>query len=118
MASQSYFATSLRNGSQETTSAHNLRKMCSHIQKVDGEAQESSFIGLILTRLGPSIAMGKVGCGGYSWPCSPWPGIFARPGLARPEASGHAWAATVARGTAQARPDGPVLNGSIKNIAY
>ena len=39
-------------------------------------------------------------------------------GPARPEAPGRAWAATVARGTAQARPDGPVLNGPVKNIAF
>ena len=53
------------------------------------------------------------------WP-GPRPDILARPGhgTARPEGPGRAWAATVARGTAQARPDGPVLNGPVKNIVF
>jgi len=50
-------------------------------------------------------------------------GPLARPaarhfGPARPEAPGRAWAATVARGTTQARPDGPVLNDPVKNIDF
>jgi len=56
----------------------------------------------------------------YSWPCSPWSVGPAR----GPTTTGHgtapgrAWAATVARGTAQARSDGPVLNDPVKNIAF
>jgi hypothetical protein len=30
------------------------------MQKVDGEAEQSSFIRLLLMQVGPSIAMGKV----------------------------------------------------------
>jgi len=57
-------------------------------------------------------------------PVARWPGprldILARPGhgTARPEAPGRAWAATVACGTAQARPDGPVLNGPVKKYSF
>ena len=40
------------------------------------------------------------------------------PGPARPEAPGRAWAAIVARGTAQARPDGPMFNVPVKNIPF
>jgi len=40
--------------------------------------------------------------------------IAPRP--ARPEAPSHAWVATVARGMAQARSDGPMLNGLVRNI--
>ena len=64
----------------------------------------------------------------YRWPCSPWPvgpahgprpGILARPGhgMAR-QLPGRAWAVTVARGTAQAWPDGPMFNVPVKNIAF
>ena len=64
----------------------------------------------------------------YSWPCSTWPVGLARgpafwpgstatePRPAWPEELGRAWAATVARGMAQAWPDGQVLNGPVKNV--
>jgi hypothetical protein len=61
----------------------------------------------------------------HSWPRSLRPVGPARvrpgptatgPGPARPEAPGYAWAATMTRGTAHARPDDPVLNGLIKKI--
>jgi len=51
-------------------------------------------------------------------PAQAWHGPAATGlGPAQLKAPGRDWAATVAHGTAQARPDGPVVNGLVRNIA-